>query len=68
MKLDVVLMMNVLLINIVIMLLAQVTLAKNVSPYAAQANVQSELIVLLEITEKLADADLLSLEMVMYLV
>ena len=68
MKLDVVLMMNVLLINIVIMLLAQVTHARNVSPYAAQANVQSELIVLLEITEKLADADLLSLEMVMYLV
>ena len=45
--------------------LVQVTLAKSVHPFAILAIVQLELIVLLKITEKHVDADLLSPEMVM---
>ena len=66
MRLDVAQTTNVQLIKSVTMLLVQVTLAKSVHPFAILEIVQLELIVLLKITEKHVDADLLSPEMVLY--
>ena len=56
---------NVQLTKSVTTLLVQVTLAKSVHPFAILEIVQSELIVLLKITEKHVDADLLLPETVL---
>ena len=64
-RLDVAQTTNVQLIKSVTMLLVQVTLAKSVHPFAILEIVQLELIVLLKITEKHVDADLLLPETVL---